>query len=81
MCIITPFSINDFLELVERLPSKAYIVVTDEMSYVWLVPTVTTRHRHYVKLEIREDDWKKLKPILESKGFKIVRGNVSLLRE
>ncbi len=78
MAVINVFSKEDFLEFAGILPPKAYVVVTDEVSYVWLVPVVTSNHRHYVRLELKDDTtWREVKAKLESRGFKILHGHVS----
>ena len=78
MAVINVFSKEDFLEFVNALPPKAYVAVTDEVSYVWLVPIVTSNHRHYVRPEIKdESSWKEIRAKLESKGFRIVHSHVS----
>jgi len=78
MAVINVFSKDDFERLLKLLPARAYVAVTDEVSYVWLVPTVTSAHRHYVRLDIRDEEtWKEIKAKLEAHGFKIIRGHVS----
>ena len=78
MAVISVFSKEDFLKFVERLPPRAYTAVTDEMTYVWLVPVVTSNHRHYIRLDLKEDGtWKEIRIALEDKGIPIIKGHVS----
>lgn len=78
MAVINVFSKDDFIKFTDILPPKAYVAVTDEATYVWLVPIVTSNHRHYVRLDIRDEStWREIKARLESKGFRIVHGHIS----
>jgi len=78
MAVINVFSKDDFLRFADVLPARAYTVVTDEATYVWLVPVVTSNHRHYVRLDIEDEAvWDEVKRKLRERGFTIIRGHVS----
>jgi len=77
MAVINVFSKGDFLKILEKIPPKAYIVVTDTETYVWLVPTVTSHHRHYVRLDIKgNEEWKEIQKRVEERDILIIKGHV-----
>jgi len=78
MAVINIHYKDDFLKIIRDVPPKAYRAVTDEMSYVWLTPKVTSRHRHYYKLDLEDpNEWEEIKKVLSEVGIEIIRGHVS----
>ena len=82
MCSVAVINVHDrddFInKVIKSLPPKAYMAVTDEATYVWLAPKVTSRHRHYYKLDlVDEEDWKEVRKALVDAGIEIVRGHLS----
>jgi hypothetical protein len=79
MALIRVTAIEDFVRAADaNATPTSHIVITDGITYVWLVPAVTSQHRHYIYYEGGEDEVKKLLSILSSKGFKVVHGTVEL---
>jgi len=60
---------------------RAYICVTDEVAQLWLVPKVTSRHRHYYYLESTEEDIKNAIREVEKYSIPIIRGTVGSVKE
>ena len=81
MAVINVMSKRDLLSIINMIPGKAYAAVTDELTYVWLTPLVTSNHRHYFRYDIRdESEWKEISKALEDAGIMIVRGSLSFPR-
>lgn len=79
MAVINVTEKEDFIRVIrEDIPPKAYKAVTDELTYVWLVPKVTSRHRHYYRLDLKDEgEWEEIKKELIKAGIGIIRGHVS----
>ena len=81
MAVINVLSKEDLFKILKRLPGKAYMAVTDELTSVWLAPIVTSTHRHYFQLTFKdEEEWKEIRKELEKAGIMIVTGNLSFPR-
>jgi len=80
MAVINVISRRDLLSIIQRIPGKAYTAVTDELTYVWLAPLVTSNHRHYFKYDMKDGDWEVISKALQEAGVMIVHGNLSFPR-
>ena len=81
MAVINVIDKEDLLKIIKRLPGKAYMAVTDELTSVWLAPMVTSTHRHYFKYDLSsEEEWREIRKELEKAGITIIVGNLSFPR-
>ena len=79
VALFEPEGVEDLKHMVEANCSPStHIVVTDNATEVWVVPVVTSHHRHYIHFVGDEDSVKKAIEWLKSKSFRIVRGRVEL---
>ena len=53
-----------------------HMAVTDNATYIVMVPIVTSQHRHYIILEAEEETIQNLLSWLKKQGYKIARGRV-----
>jgi len=81
MAIIRVNSIEDLKKVLTEViygSRRAYICVTDEVAQLWLVPKVTSRHRHYYYLESTEEDVKKAVEEVKKYNIPIIHGTVGI---
>ena len=79
MAILYPSEPDDFKTMVQaNCTPESHMAVTDEATYVVMVPIVTSQHRHYIVYEGIEDEVKPLVAWLRERGYKIARGRVEL---
>jgi len=80
MARIYPYSLDDFRDAVlANCNPSTHMVVTDGATYVYVVPIVTSQHRHYIILQdVDEETVQKALEWLRRQGFKIIRGRVEL---
>lgn len=80
MALIRVEKFEDFAKLAEQnATASTHVLVTDGASYAWLVPIVTSQHRHYILLEaVSEEDVKRAIEWARGKNIKIVHGSVEL---
>ena len=80
MARIYPQTIDDFKEaVIANCNPATHMAVTDNATYVYLVPIVTSQHRHYIiLLDVDEETVQKALEWLRRQGFKIIRGRVEL---
>jgi len=71
--------LKKILQVVIYGSRRAYICVTDEVAQVWLVPKVTSRHRHYYYLETTEKEVKEALKEIAKYDIPIIHGSVGRL--
>ena len=71
--------LRKILQVVIYGSRRAYICVTDEVAQVWLVPKVTSRHRHYYYLETTEKEVKEALKEISKYDIPVIRGSVGRL--
>jgi len=82
MAIITIAVKEDFEKIVKSIPRHAYMAVTDKATYIWLVPKVTSRHRHYYVYSTRiEKEIDELLTMIKTLGITIIEGSVTFRSE
>lgn len=84
MAKITLKTRDDFKGFIEKykliVRPDRYVVVTDKVSKITLVPLKTSRHLHY--LEFQTDNPKEVEELLgylEKQGFTVVTGDVTFI--
>ena len=79
MAVIKTSSKNDFIVAAQYNTNPGtHIMVTDEATFAWLVPIVTSQHRHYIYFEGNEEDVQALVAWARENKYKVVRGKVEL---
>lgn len=80
MARIYPQSLEDFREaVVANCNPQTHMAITDLATYVYVVPIVTSQHRHYIILQdVDEETIVKALEWLRKQGFRIIRGRVEL---
>ena len=80
MARIYPSSFEDFREaVVANCNPTTHMIVTDNATYIYVVPIVTSQHRHYIILQdVDEETIQKALEWLRKQGFRIIRGRVEL---
>ena len=84
MAIIKVQELSDFENIINLIVQSRtkYLAVTDECSYLVLVPVVTSRHRHVYIFEGIEDQVSKLLSKVKTyQNFTVVKGQVCFGRE
>ena len=71
--------LKKILDVVIYGSRRAYICVTDNVAQLWLVPKVTSRHRHYYYLEATEKEIEKALNEVKKYNIPIINGSVGRL--
>ena len=77
MAILRARSGEDFKQMVRaNCKPKTHMAVTDNATYIVMVPVVTSQHRHYIILESVETEVKPIVDWLRKSGYTVVEGEV-----
>ena len=80
MARLYPAGLEDFKKTVLKNCNPAtHMVYTDEATYIYVIPVVTSQHRHYIVLvDVDEVTIQKAIEWLRKQGFEVARGRVEL---
>jgi len=78
MARIVVTSLEEFLKAMRALANpRTHVLVTDGYATVELVPRTTSRHRHYIKFLVdEEEEISKILVEAEKQHYTIIKGSV-----
>ena len=82
MAIITLMTLEDFKKILRYVSPDSHLAVSDGVSYIWLVPMKSSKHRHYYFFKSPSaNQVEEALKLLRNIGLEQIQGEVTVGKE